>query len=778
MKKKGIAWDWSKLAGWKSKLAAGTLGSVAGAKAWSSAGVEPEVANELSELGIANVGDLENLSGSERERIESHMKKKGIAWDWSKLAGWKSKLAAGSVAGAKDWTSAGVEPEVANELSDLGIANVGDLENLSGSERDRIESHMKKKGIAWDWSKLAGWKSKLAAGTLGSVAGVVAGAKDWSSAGVEPEVANELSELGIANVDELEDLSGSERERIESHMKKKGIAWDWSKLAGWKSKLAAGTLGSVAGSVGTGTAGSAAAVTNQAAGAAGLGSGSNESSWFASSPFSGQKSTGQQLTPEQWQSAGVDPKVAAELASLGIANPGQLEHVSDQQRAQIESHMSQQGVAWDWSKVANWKAAVAGGAVGAVASSLAAGVSTAAGGGSADANARHSDSGSAVNAPSIPVVVSLPPASGAAVDWKSLDGVDPVLAREFSSLGIANVQQIQDMDEDQRSKLNARLKQKGIKFDWAWLTSWKSAAAVMTGAATVTGFASAVDSEGAEKKSANGLPVFATGDPSVKDDLTLLDGIEGPQAIALHRMGIHNFGQLHEMSAEDRQRLQSWFRMRGWSLDMDQWRIASEGNTANPTIEDIQRKAFEIYQYRDREGLGGGERTDWEQSEWELRGNPSFGYGVPHDVDDFAVSVTGVTPEARDELYRMGLYNRHQVQDLSPHGRRLLTRWFAGPRFGIDLTSAFGWLSSLQSIPQNRNFGWVHPQRPETVDDLSLIEGVGPATERDLNRLGVYHFQQIQQWTEENIRAISETLDLGSRIHDDNWMEQAAQHRA
>ena len=107
-----------------------------------------------------------------------------------------------------------------------------------------------------------------------------------------------------------------------------------------------------------------------------------------------------------------------------------------------------------------------------------------------------------------------------------------------------------------------------------------------------------------------------------------------------------------------------------------------------------------------------------------------------------------------------------------------MTRWFAGPRFGIDLTSAFGWLSSLQSIPQNRNFGWVHPQRPETVDDLSLIEGVGPATERDLNRLGVYHFQQIQQWTEENIRAISETLDLGSRIHDDNWMEQAAQHRA
>ena len=295
---KGQSWDWSWLANWKTAAGAAGLGA-AGAVAtslfdkkdspqfdWSVVkGLDPKAGKVLAAMGIDSPDQLEQLSAADRDVLDAKLAYEGAKFDWNDLGGLKTAHAAAtdaasaaaassgaavagagagvaagvagftnsrfgsSVAGAKDWSTAGVEPEVANELSELGIANVGELENLSGSERERIESHMKKKGIAWDWSKLAGWKSKLAAGTLGSVAGVVAGAKAWSSAGVEPEVANELSELGIANVGDLDNLSGSERERIESHMKKKGIAWDWSKLAGWKSKLAAGTLGSVAGVV-------------------------------------------------------------------------------------------------------------------------------------------------------------------------------------------------------------------------------------------------------------------------------------------------------------------------------------------------------------------------------------------------------------------------------------------------------------------------------------------------------------------------------------------------
>ena len=261
--------------------------------------------------------------------------------------------------------------------------------------------------------------------------------------------------------------------------------------------------------------------------------------------------------------------------------------------------------------------------------------------------------------------------------------------------------------------------------------------------------------------------------PEFKDDLTLLDGIEGPQAAELQKMGIYNFTQLHNLGLEERAKLQTNFRQRGWHLDMDQWRIASEGNTEHPSIEDIQRKAFEIYQDRDRKGFGGGERTDWEQAEWELRGNPIFSYGVPHEIDDFAVNLTGVTPEARDELYRMGLYNRHQLEHLGHDARRMLTRWFAGPRFGVDLTQSFGWLGSLDSVPTDKDFGQVFNIRPARVDDLSDINGIGGPTEHDLNRIGIYQFDQIAKWNADNVVAVNELLNLDGRIDRDQWVVQA-----
>ena len=108
-----------------------------------------------------------------------------------------------------------------------------------------------------------------------------------------------------------------------------------------------------------------------------------------------------------------------------------------------------------------------------------------------------------------------------------------------------------------------------------------------------------------------------------------------------------------------------------------------------------------------------------------------------------------IPPAAREELYRMGLYNHGQIDALDTDSRRMLSRWFAGPRFGIDLTSAFNWLSSLQSVPQG-DFGETYVNRPDYVDDLSEVNGIGPATERELNRIGVFQYRQIAGWSPRN----------------------------
>lgn len=59
------------------------------------------------------------------------------------------------------------------------------------------------------------------------------------------------------------------------------------------------------------------------------------------------------------------------------------------------------------------------------------------------------------------------------------------------------------------------------------------------------------------------------------------------------------------------------------------------------------------------------------------------------------------------------------------------------------------------------------------ADDLKLIKGVGPKLEGVLNDLGFYHYDQIENWTAEQITWVDNRLKFKGRIARDNWTEQA-----
>lgn len=72
-------------------------------------------------------------------------------------------------------------------------------------------------------------------------------------------------------------------------------------------------------------------------------------------------------------------------------------------------------------------------------------------------------------------------------------------------------------------------------------------------------------------------------------------------------------------------------------------------------------------------------------------------------------------------------------------------------------------------------------QKPETLDgprngeadDLKMIKGVGPKLELTLNALGFYHFDQIVNWTPENIAWVDSSLSFKGRIEREDWQAQA-----
>ncbi|CAN7600757.1 hypothetical protein LJR251_004332 [Rhizobium rhizogenes] len=76
-----------------------------------------------------------------------------------------------------------------------------------------------------------------------------------------------------------------------------------------------------------------------------------------------------------------------------------------------------------------------------------------------------------------------------------------------------------------------------------------------------------------------------------------------------------------------------------------------------------------------------------------------------------------------------------------------------------------------------------HPgQRPPAVakggaslDDLKLIDGVGPVNEGKLNELGIWTFKQVAAWTPANAEWVGSYMAFPGRIEREDWIGQAAQ---
>jgi NADH-quinone oxidoreductase subunit E len=60
------------------------------------------------------------------------------------------------------------------------------------------------------------------------------------------------------------------------------------------------------------------------------------------------------------------------------------------------------------------------------------------------------------------------------------------------------------------------------------------------------------------------------------------------------------------------------------------------------------------------------------------------------------------------------------------------------------------------------------------ADDLSVLSGVTPAAEAELNALGIWHYWQVAGWGPEEVAWINSRIHPGDRIARENWMAQAA----
>lgn len=63
--------------------------------------------------------------------------------------------------------------------------------------------------------------------------------------------------------------------------------------------------------------------------------------------------------------------------------------------------------------------------------------------------------------------------------------------------------------------------------------------------------------------------------------------------------------------------------------------------------------------------------------------------------------------------------------------------------------------------------------RDGEADDLKRVKGIGKKNEEKLNTFGIYHFDQIGNWTDEQAEWIGKELSFPGRIEREGWIEQA-----
>ncbi len=128
----------------------------------------------------------------------------------------------------------------------------------------------------------------------------------------------------------------------------------------------------------------------------------------------------------------------------------------------------------------------------------------------------------------------------------------------------------------------------------------------------------------------------------------------------------------------------------------------------------------------------------------------SYGEGVERVFPIYSTLVEGVKVLRRGKVRRAKLY---------------YLRGLTGKRARITEKKNY--------VPQTGAAPKAEELKPEVMDDISLISGIGDTIAEKLAAEGVKSLAQIAEWSADDIADYDAKLSLGGRIEREEWIEQA-----
>ena len=260
---------------------------------------------------------------------------------------------------------------------------------------------------------------------------------------------------------------------------------------------------------------------------------------------------------------------------------------------------------------------------------------------------------------------------------------------------------------------------------------------------------------------------FGTAIADERDDLKMISGIGPFIEERLHALDIYTFRQISKFTRKDISTINVAIEYFSGRIDRDEW-VAQ----AKELVHDAEKRAELLDRIRSRKT-----RIYYDR----------MGIAEKINEDDLTV-IVGIGGWIKEKLNMLDIYTFLQISRFNTEdveqvteaieyfpGRIERDEWIYQAR---ELVRVEGNKANIHNRilerKQKRLFSWAVAAGKEEANNLTLIQGISMWMEERLNMLEIYSFEQISRFTNEDILAVSEILDImPDRIVKEDWINQA-----
>ncbi|MGB1009752.1 MAG: hypothetical protein ACPGVP_08530, partial [Thiolinea sp.] len=352
------------------------------------------------------------------------------------------------------------------------------------------------------------------------------------------------------------------------------------------------------------------------------------------------------------------------------------------------------------------------------------------------------------------------PHNGKADDLKQIKGIGPVIEQTLNTEGIYHFQQIADFSSD-----NVRWVNKTTSFPGRIeREDWIGQAKALASGQNYEGYL--YDPESVTVTDDMRPEKLTAPNQGKADELQQIKGIGPVIEKRLNSEGIYHYHQIAAFTPQNTMWVDREIAFPG-RIHREDWIGQARALMSNQQYTGYGLQAV----------AEGDNSNDINENMRPQRSKPASG-----TKGDDLKAINGIGPVIEETLNIEGIHYYHQIADFTKNNIRWVNHHIAFPG-RIEREDWVGQAKRLvtQQTAIEDSGGISDDMKPPLLDnplpggadDLKRIKGIGHFLEKTLQEIGIYHYQQIAEFTPDNVKWVDHNIDFPGRIKRENWIRQA-----